>query len=374
MLAFPKIDRHPAAANYRRGKLTALPTYDPNSDAPWQMDLRSFDLSSLDLRNSLDDLLFATFGDRTAWPAAEKMPAEFDWKRFMELGKNPGLRIRTLHAEGITGKGVGIAIIDQPLLVDHREYADRIRLYEEVKIDPAEPGSMHGSAVVSVAVGKTSGVALEADLYYIGAWNADWATDGSNNFTYNFQYYAQAIRRILQINLPLPGGRKIRVIAMQTGWMSDQAGYDDITAAVKEAEASGLSAVSSTSAETAGSNFTGMGRVPLADPDAFESSEPGLFWAKYFFQGQRFHNTLLAPMDSRTTASPTGVNEYVFYREGGLSWSIPYIAGVYSLAAQAKPDITPDPFWSTALQTGRTPRPRMKENNIPLRFFWIRWR
>ena len=30
-------------------------------------------------------------------------------------------------------------------------------------------------------------------------------------------------------------------------------------------------------------------------------------------------------------------NEYVFYREGGWSWSIPYIAGVYALAAQVKP-------------------------------------
>lgn len=44
--------------------------------------------------------------------------------------------------------------------------------------------------------------------------------------------------------------------------------------------------------------------------------------------------------------------DYVFYREGGLSWSIPYIAGLYALACQFKPDITPDIFWSTALETG----------------------
>jgi hypothetical protein len=63
---------------------------------------------------------------------------------------------------------------------------------------------------------------------------------------------------------------------------------------------------------------------------------------------------LLVPMDSRTTASPGGPDEYVFYREGGWSWSIPYIAGVYALAAQVKPSITPDEFWSLALETGRT--------------------
>jgi hypothetical protein len=58
-------------------------------------------------------------------------------------------------------------------------------------------------------------------------------------------------------------------------------------------------------------------------------------------------------MDSRTTAGPDGPKEYVFYREGGWSWSIPYIAGLYALAAQADPSITPDRFWRMALETGR---------------------
>ena len=59
-------------------------------------------------------------------------------------------------------------------------------------------------------------------------------------------------------------------------------------------------------------------------------------------------------MDSRTTANFTGKNEYVFYREGGWSWSIPYIAGVYALAVQVEPAITPEQFWSIAMETGRT--------------------
>lgn len=353
-IVFPKIDRDPAAQGYLRGVLTELPKYDPNSDDFWQMDLRSYDLSKLDLRNSLNDLMFASFDDQTIWPAADKMPAGFDWKHIMELGRNPGLNIHILHEEGITGKGIGIAIIDQPMLVDHQEYTDRIRLYEEINVDPETGSQMHGPAVASIAVGKTSGVAPEADLYYIGSWTGDWATDGSNGFTYNFKYYAQAIHRILQINKELPGDRKIRVISMETGWMPDQAGYDEITAAVEEAQAAGLLVVSSTLADTAGSSFIGLGRAPLADPDTFESYEPGLFWVKYYFQGHMLQDTLLVPMDSRTTAAPTGVNDYVFYRVGGLSWAIPYIAGVYTLAAQIKPDITPDVFWSTARQTGRT--------------------
>ena len=59
-------------------------------------------------------------------------------------------------------------------------------------------------------------------------------------------------------------------------------------------------------------------------------------------------------VDLRTTASPCGKNEYAFYRTGGWSWSIPYIAGVYALGAQAKPTITPDEFWSEAMKSGQT--------------------
>ena len=58
-------------------------------------------------------------------------------------------------------------------------------------------------------------------------------------------------------------------------------------------------------------------------------------------------------MDSRATASPTGLDEYVFYYQGGLSWSIPYLAGVYALAVQVDPMVTPEQFWSFAMETGK---------------------
>jgi hypothetical protein len=59
-------------------------------------------------------------------------------------------------------------------------------------------------------------------------------------------------------------------------------------------------------------------------------------------------------MDSRTTASPTGTEDYTFYRQAGWSWSIPYLAGMYALSVQVKPEITPEEFWETALSTGKT--------------------
>lgn len=346
-----KIDRHPAPTNYGRGKLLSVPTYNPNSSEQWQMDLRSYDLSSLDFSRSLNDLMFAHFDSQTRWPSADKMPQDFDWKRIMELGKDPGLGVRQLHAQGITGRGVGIAIIDQTLLVDHQEYSSQLRLYEEAPdIQGKEmPSSMHGPGVASIAVGRTVGVAPGADLYYIASNLCSTGTYESVDFA----CLAQSVRHILEINRQLSETGKIRVISMSIGWDPSRKGYAEISAATQEAKADGLLVISSSVELMHGFKFHGLGRSPLADPNRFESYEPGLFWANQFNQATS-QSRLLVPMDSRTTASPGGADEYAFYREGGWSWSIPYLAGMYALAAQVKPTVTPDEFWSLAVKTGRT--------------------
>lgn len=360
---FPYIERHPDPVDFRRGAMTSpLPTYDPASEDSFQVDLRGFDLSALDLSDSLDNLLYASFDDKTIWPS--QIPPEFDWQRIMDLGKDPGLGVRDLHAQGITGKGVGIAIIDQVLLVDHQEYMGRLRWYEETP-DIAALGqqgiSMHGAAVASISVGQTVGVAPEADLYYIAT-----ARGGDEN---DFSYLAAGIRRILKINQQLPEDRKIRVIAMQIGWKFSDIGYDEVMAAVEEAKAAGMLIICSSTEEVHGFQFHGLGRPPMSDPAVAASYEPGLFWLEEFvaYSDLEFYaHRLLVPMDSRTTASPTGYEDYVFYRQGGWSWAIPYIAGMYALTVQIDPAITPDQFWSLALETGHTVDWAYNGETIPL--------
>jgi len=362
---FPKIDRRPSPADWYRDGLYSIPTYDPDSEQMWQMDLRSYDLSDLDLSQSYKDLMYAYFDSQTIWPPADKMPQDFDWQQIMELGKNPGLGIRQLHAQNITGHGVGIAIIDQTLLVDHQEYANQLRLYEEASnIQGAWlETQMHGPAVASIAVGKTVGVAPGADLYYIATALCSTGSYESNDYS----CLAESVYRILDVNKSLPPDRKIRVISISVGWGLESIGYDEITAATKEAKDTGLLVICSSVDAVHGFKFHALGRAPLADPDQFESYEPGLWWAnEWYYEGEPFSDRLLVPMDSRTTASPGGINEYVFYREGGWSWSIPYIAGAYALAAQVKPTITPDEFWRLALQTGRTIEFKHEGRTFPL--------
>jgi hypothetical protein len=348
-ITFPKIDRKPGPARWIRGEIKSLPKYDPDSHSVFQVDLRCYDLSKLDLCDSIKDLMYAEFDDRTVWPAFDRMPPDFDWQKIMELGKNPGLGVCALHKRGITGKGVGIAIIDQPLLTEHREYADRLRLYEENNVKDGDHSEMHGPAVASIAVGKTVGVAPDADLYYIAT--RPWDVTRHDNPPLSFLWDAQALRRLLEINRQLPPDRKIRVVSISAGWSPRDDGYEEMTAACREAEAAGIFVVSCNMGQ-----IYGLGRHPLANPDVFESYEPCCSWAKDFYdrEAPTRRGRLLAPMDSRTTASFTGTDAYFFGRIGGFSWVIPYIAGVYALAAQVEPQITPERFWALAMKTGRT--------------------
>ena len=352
---FPKIDRRPPPADYSAwdadDPLESIPAYDAGVPSAFRVDLRSRELRHIDASDAASGLARADFDSRTRWPDAARLPPLFDPGRIMETGKDPGLGLRAVHASGITGKGVGVAIIDSELLVDHVEYAERLRLYEELPVSSFE-AQMHGSATASIAVGHSVGVAPEADLYYLAASLGD----GERN---DFTHYVEALDRIVAVNRALPRGRKIRVVSISVGWEAGDPGFDEMVAAVARAERAGLFVVSSNSSLGPSLPFSGLDRDPLGNPDDPAVYGPGAFLAAAF-SGPRdprrdawFLGRLWVPMDSRSLASPTGRDEYVFYREGGLSWAIPWVAGLYALACQVDPDLAPEEFCELASRTGR---------------------
>lgn len=84
-----------------------------------------------------------TYNEETVFP--KELEKEFPAQLILEKGKSPGLGVESLHEQGITGKGVGIAIIDQVLYTGHPEYASNLALYEEMHVVPNQSGSMHGA-------------------------------------------------------------------------------------------------------------------------------------------------------------------------------------------------------------------------------------
>ena len=335
------ICRHPAA-------VAVSMVNDPDTDAGWG-DFRCADLRDWDLSDMEEELFAADFDTRTQWP--ENLPGNFDPERLLELGKDPGLGLQALHEQGITGKGVGIAIIDQTLLVEHREYADRLRLYQEYHTAAEDGASAHGPAVASIALGETVGVAPEALLYFIAD---DVGTGTEGNFVRDMTYYAEDVDRLISLNETLPEGEKIRVISMSVGWTADTAGAEEIEAAIGRARKAGIAVICVNSRDPLLEPWMGMGRRRYGDPNERADCRPGAFWRESLYSGEyrgRDGSLLLVPMDRRTAASPAGAGEYACFAEGGMSWVVPYVAGLYALACQVEPEITYEEFLAAAQAT-----------------------
>ncbi len=327
----------------QRGVLSEIPETDENMG----LDLRGSDASSLDLAQERALLDLATFDSATVWP--EALPEDFFPERIMETGKNPGLGIRALHEKGITGEGVSIAIVDQALNPEHVEYADNLMNYELLHCSD-QAAQMHGSAVTSIAVGKTCGVAPGADVYYIAS---TFGTYGFGSMKMDLNYMADSIDRVLEINKLLPVEKKIRVISISRGFSSEK-GSDEVRAAIERAKEEDVFVITTSTDANYGFALMGLGREQTADPDSVSVYGPGHFWSGEFYRDGIADpaHILLVPMDARTYASWYDTGGYEFASSGGLSWSVPWLAGLYALCLQTDQDLTPEEFIQTAFETG----------------------
>jgi subtilisin family serine protease len=294
-------------------------------------------LVNLDLRGHkklLDDMPFDTL---TKWPEPNRLPEGFQPARLLEEGKNPGLGIRKLNEEGIDGKGVGIAIIDQPLLKEHIEYADRLVRYEPIDVQGV-PVQMHGPPVCSIAVGKTCGVAPKASLYYYATPPWKWLDN---------KPWADTLDKIIELNKSLKESEKIRVVSISLGAFSQRPNFDLWKQAVDKANQNGILVV------TCDPTFLKLAMLKRKEnsPADLPSSYEAIF--------NRPDADLLVLTGNRTIASYKGPDVYHYERQGGLSWTVPYLAGLAALAYQVNPEIKPDEIvnlWKqTAVKTDAGP-------------------
>ncbi|MFC1792416.1 S8 family serine peptidase [Planctomycetota bacterium] len=305
-------------------------------------DLKKFDpfwgltnvsLSKLDLRSHLQLLETLPFDSQTKWPGPDKLPEGFDPVHLLEDGKNPGLGIRALHKQGVDGRGVGIAIIDQPLLKNHVEYVDRIVKYKTIDVEGI-PAQMHGPPVSSIAVGKTCGVAPGASLYYFAV--PMWKPDNKP--------YSDIIENLIKLNENPNTKKKVKVVSISTGMFSKQANFDRWKEVSNKAEQNGILVVTCAQDTI---QYGMLARIDGKDPDDPAGYQGGIYGVR--------PGAVLVPTSNRTTASHTGSDVYTYWREAGMSWAAPYLAGLAVLAYQVNPEIEPKKIVSlwqeTAVQT-----------------------
>jgi hypothetical protein len=282
--------------------------------------LAGVSLAKLDLRDQLKAVSKLTFDSQTVWPAADRLPTGFDPARLLEEGKNPGLGVRKLHTAGLDGKGVGIAIIDQPLLKDHEEYKDRVVTYTEVETEGAGP-QMHGPSVASIAVGRNCGVAPGASLYYLAVPTWKWTKN---------EPWAEQLERVIEVNRGLTATPKIRVVSISLGAFSERPNPARWDEAVKKAEENNILVL------TCDPHYLRLATLKRLE----EHPDPGpADYVRGWFGYPA--GALCVPAANRTLASFRGSHLYTYDRTGGLSWTVPYLAGVAALAWQVDPSIKP---------------------------------
>ncbi len=259
-----------------------ITSVDQFDDVRWK-DMRNLNLSE---RPGLPATL--TFNESTVWPGAARMPAGCYPRKLLSDVMNPGLGIRGLHREGITGKGVNVAIVDQPLYLDHPEYAGKIVAYHDVGC--GSESSMHGPAVASLLVGNSCGTAPGASVYYAAA--PSWTRDTA--------YQAKALDRIIGQNKKLTASEKIRVVSVSAApsgpgspFEKNRETWDKVCA---PAEAAGILVLDCTQHH----GFIGPCYYDATDPEDVAKCRPGLAGRPGGVLLRSFTRSVLTTDDRRT--------------------------------------------------------------------------
>lgn len=378
------------------------------NDKTHELDALSFvlygDASDVDFSNADDKLPYIRFNSKTKFPSTDKMPDGLNPQQVLENGKAPGLNIADLHAMGITGKGITVAIIDQPLNTEHIEIKDNIVHYESAGYPEHTKAEFHGTAVSSLLAGKTCGVAPDAKIVYFAApgtktkmaiadenfqkvlrqhfpKNINFEEtikdilDGRHQIDEEFRHKinkiiatlppdikeqafsvkteidfthrANALRKILFMNARLPQDKKISAVSISWGRLGTD---PESTKLIKKLIESGVMVLTTDSHRFYGDkgNFITTDRKMNSNPDDIQSYEVG-FWKA---NKDNLHEHLLVPAGGRTFAGNLYYDDYIYCgANGGTSWATPYLVGVYALAKQIAPNLTPHRFFEVAQQT-----------------------
>jgi len=287
-------------------------------------DVRWCDLTKITAPLTFDLISTLWFNGETGFGTAKDTA-----QAILEKAKNPGLGVRSIHKKGITGRGVNVAIIDQNLCLSHPEFKGKVVQYKDVGCEqPPGRGSMHAPGVMSLLAGNTIGTAPDVRVYFAAA--PSWTADA--------KFEAEALDWILEVNRSLPQGAKIKVVSVSAAPSGKGSPFKknngDWDKAVKAAKKAGLLVLDC----TVDNGIIGPCFYDINDPDDVSKCRAGFPGRP----GSGPKDRVYAPCSVRTTAEEydDGNPSYQYCGRGGLSWSIPYAAGVLALGWQVKPNLT----------------------------------
>ncbi|MCL2517914.1 MAG: S8 family serine peptidase [Oscillospiraceae bacterium] len=330
----------------------------PTLDIYQYQDIRSKDIHVADLTNFGKNIRTLSFNDKTKFPPKDKLPSnkEYQPEYILEAGKNPGFGVRALHEQGITGKGVNVAIIDSGIAdLNHPEFKDKISEYTYLG-DYAV--SYHGPLVLSLLAGENVGTAPGVSVYY-------YATEKYIDSKGDAEAYAIVLDIIVEENKTLPENEKIRIVSISACPTSSDPRWintEKYIESYKRATEAGI-LVLDCSPEN---GIIGSCEYDYENPEDITKCKFVDLSGGYPFN---INDTvkILAPAVYRTTAEvyTQGDFMYNYHGLGGWSSAVPYAAGVLAMGWQVNPALTADEIVQILIDTAYVDKEGYKYINPP---------
>lgn len=321
-------------------------------------DVRSKDLTHCTIKDeSVLRSLF--FNSDTVWPDSSKLPENVDPKKLLEEAKYPGMGIKKLHDQGITGKDVHVAIIDQAIgkSLAHPEYKDAIVEFksffpeEIINSENYFGTSFHGPSMSGLLAGKNTGTAPGVKLHYIEVPMGNMV---------DAKYFADALDYIIEKNKTLDEKDKIRIVSVSAAPSATQGNTmpngELWEQAYNRAKESGILVFDT-------KDIFQCCYLDYADKDNIskcflrEDTIKGLKENESSFVTVKrkinsVYDLLCVPCGARTSAESKTPGEYSYYYQyPSESASIPTLCGIIAMGLQVNPNVSNDKIIMTLYET-----------------------
>ncbi len=226
--------------------------------------------------------------------------------------------IDTLWAEGLTGKGVKIAVLDSGLCLPHESLTQEITLYDASDSASITDYNDHGSHVLGIIAANKeeptiTGISFESDFYF--------AKVESDDFGYDPKYLIKAIDWAVEM--------EVDIISISIGQKEDHNGFE---LSLKSAIEKGILVVCAEGKKIEGDEMTA-----LFYPASYSSSLNMMAIGGVTQEKKPIastinvnNTTLFAPGDKILSLGSS--NNYV--EKTGSSQATPFVSGVASLLLQ----------------------------------------
>lgn len=276
-----------------------------------------------DLSQNIELMYTLDTSANTRFTSDDYAPEDYDVNEMLEWGKDPGLSTDILKKHGFDGTGAVIAYIDQPI-APHEQYSNDLLHYTNTT---ETNESMHGSSVLSLLKGKDIGTAPNAEVYFYGmaAWDCDQ------------ERHAECLYKIIEQNRLLDEDKKISMVAFSDNIDDSEKNADAFYDAVKACEDAGIIVWFC-------GDYSAALFLPLSDRNNPANVVAGPVY-------QKRPEDIFIPGGSRTCACTLCDVDYFYSAGYGLSWTMPYVFGLYATAKTINPALTKQEMYSMLKET-----------------------